>query len=166
MTNVVLQYQLIQAPVVTEKATDDQQKRNSYTFRVPVSANKVETRNLSAQIRNAFAVITLSSLDGKPLDLSNRILMTTTGREENTGQKWDERGSNLTVWGIAPTLIEPITGWVTLKGLEGAVGVFAQPLDGSARPIGKEIAGKMIEPGWEIPVGTPATTSYLIRVER
>ena len=131
-----------------------------------ISANKVETRNLSAQIRNAFAVITLSSLDGKPLDLSNRILMTTTGREENTGQKWDERGSNLTVWGIAPTLIEPITGWVTLKGLEGAVGVFAQPLDGSARPIGKEIAGKMIEPGWEIPVGSPATTSYLIRVER
>ena len=52
-----------------------------------ISANKVETRNLSAQIRNAFAVITLSSLDGKPLDLSNRILLTTTGREENTGQK-------------------------------------------------------------------------------
>jgi len=76
------------------------------------------------------------------------------------------RGSNLTVWGTAPTLIEPITGWVTLKDLEGAIGVFAQPLDGSARPIGKEISGKMIEPGWEIPIGSPATTSYLIRVER
>jgi large subunit ribosomal protein L23 len=44
VTNVVLQYQLIQAPVVTEKATDDQQKRNAYTFRVPVGANKVEIR--------------------------------------------------------------------------------------------------------------------------
>jgi large subunit ribosomal protein L23 len=37
-------YQLVQAPVVTEKATDDQLKRNAYTFRVPVTANKVEIR--------------------------------------------------------------------------------------------------------------------------
>ncbi|KAI1691692.1 hypothetical protein DdX_21729 [Ditylenchus destructor] len=62
----------------------------------------------------------------------------------------------LTDWGTAPTLIEPITGWIQLKDLEGAVGVFAQPLDGSARPIGPEIKGRMIEPGWEIEVGTPA----------
>jgi len=44
VTNVELFYQIIKAPVVTEKATDDQLKRNSYTFRVPVSANKVEIR--------------------------------------------------------------------------------------------------------------------------
>uniref|UniRef100_UPI0035C9BCC5 hypothetical protein n=1 Tax=uncultured Sphingomonas sp. TaxID=158754 RepID=UPI0035C9BCC5 len=132
-----------------------------------VSANaKVETRNLSAEIRNRFAVITLSSLDGKPLTVSNRILLTTTGRVENSGQKWDARGANLTVWGTAPTLIEPITGYVTLKDLEGAIGVFAQPLDGSARPIGKERAAKMVEPGWELPIGSPATTHYLVRVER
>ncbi|TPG52106.1 hypothetical protein EAH76_15440 [Sphingomonas glacialis] len=132
-----------------------------------ISANaKVETGNLSAEISNRFAVITLSSLDGKPISLSNRILLTTTGRVENTGQKWDERGANLAVWGTAPTLIEPITGYVTLKALEGAIGVFAQPLDGAARPIGKEIAAKMIEPGWELPIGTPATTQYLVRVER
>src|SRR3546814_4939659 len=66
----------------------------------------------------------------------------------------------LTNLGTAPTVIEPITGWIQLKDLEGAVGVFAQPLDGSARPIGPEIRGRMIEPGWEIAVGTPVTTSY------
>jgi large subunit ribosomal protein L23 len=37
-------YHIIQAPVLTEKVTDDQQKRNAYTFRVPVDANKVEIR--------------------------------------------------------------------------------------------------------------------------
>ena len=132
-----------------------------------VNANpKVETRNLSAEIKNRFAVITLSSMDGRPLNLSNRIMLTTTGHVANTDQKWDERGANSAVWGSAPTLIEPITGYVTLKDLEGAIGVYAQPLDGSARPIGKEISAKMIEPGWELPIGTPATTSYLIRVER
>lgn len=127
---------------------------------------KVQTRNLSAEIKNDFATITLSSLDGKPINLSNRLLLTTTSRTENTGAKWDERRAMLTEWGTAPTLIEPVTGWIQLKDLEGAIGVFAQPLDGAARPIGKEIQGKMIEPGWEIRVGSPATTSYLIRVER
>jgi len=127
---------------------------------------KVQTRNLSAEIKNGFATITLSSLDGKPINLSNRLLLTTTSRTENTGAKWDERRAMLTEWGTAPTLIEPVTGWIQLKDLEGAIGVFAQPLDGAARPIGKEIQGKMIEPGWEIRVGSPATTSYLIRVER
>ncbi len=127
---------------------------------------KVQTRNLAAEIKNDFAAITLSSLDGKPLNLSNLMLMTTTGRVENTGQKWNDRRTMLSDWGGAPTLIEPITGWIQLKDLEGAVDVSAQPLDGSARPIGNPIKGKMIEPGWEIAVGTPATTTYLIRVAR
>ncbi len=127
---------------------------------------KVQTRNLSAEIDNRFATLTLSSLDGKPINLSNRLLLTTTSTTQNTGATWDERRGMLSNWGTAPTLIEPVTGWIQLKDLEGAIGVFAQPLDGAARPIGKEIAGKMIEPGWEIRVGSPATTSYLIRVER
>ena len=44
MTSLDRLYHVIQAPVLTEKGTDDQQKRNAYTFRVPVSANKVEIR--------------------------------------------------------------------------------------------------------------------------
>jgi len=132
-----------------------------------VNANpKVQTRNLAADIKNAFAAITLSSLDGKPLNLSDKMLLTTTGKVENTGQLWNDRRAMLSNWGTAPTLIEPITGWLQLKDLEGAIGVTAQALDGSARPIGPEIRGKMIEPGWEIAVGAPAATTYLIRVER
>jgi len=127
---------------------------------------KVQTRNLSAEISNDFATITLSSLDGKPINLSNRLLLTTTSKTENTGTKWDARRANLTEWGTAPTLIEPVTGWIQLKDLEGAIDVSAQPLDGAARPIGAPIKGKMIEPGWEIAVGTPATTTYLITVAR
>jgi hypothetical protein len=132
-----------------------------------ITANaKVQTRNLSADISNRFAVITLSSLDGKPLNLSNLMLLTTTSKDENTGTEWDARRANLTNWGTAPTLIEPVTGWIQLKDLEGAIDVSAQPLDGAARPTGAPIKGKMIEPGWEIAVGTPATTTYLIRVAR
>jgi len=38
-------YNVIQAPVLTEKGTDDQNKRNAYTFRVPIDANKLEIKN-------------------------------------------------------------------------------------------------------------------------
>src|SRR3546814_8094600 len=86
-----------------------------------VSANeKVQTRNLSADIANTFATITLSSLDDKPLNLSDRMLLTTTGKVENTGAEWDKRRAMLTNWGTAPTVIEPNTGWIQLKDLEGA----------------------------------------------
>ena len=44
MTSMVRMYEVIQAPHLTEKATDDTAKRNAYTFRVPVDANKVEIR--------------------------------------------------------------------------------------------------------------------------
>src|SRR3546814_16558246 len=94
------------------------------------------------------------------------MLLTTTGKVENTGAEWDKRRAMLTNWGTAPTVIEPITGWIQLKDLEGAVGVLAQPLAVSARPIGPEIRGRMIAPGWDIAAGTPGPTSSLNRIVR
>ena len=44
MSSIDRAYQIIQKPVVTEKASDDTLKRNAYTLRVPVDANKVEIR--------------------------------------------------------------------------------------------------------------------------
>ena len=45
MTSLDRLYHIIQAPVLTEKGTDDQNKRNAYTFRVPIDANKIEIKN-------------------------------------------------------------------------------------------------------------------------
>ncbi len=44
MGNIDRMYQVIKKPVITEKATNDSIDRNSYTFRVPVDANKIEIR--------------------------------------------------------------------------------------------------------------------------
>jgi len=44
MTRVERLYEIIQAPHLTEKATDDTGRRNAYTFRVPVGANKIEIK--------------------------------------------------------------------------------------------------------------------------
>ncbi len=57
MTSLDRLYHVIQAPVLTEKGTDDQQKRNAYTFRVPVDANKIEIRSA---VEKLFKVKVLS----------------------------------------------------------------------------------------------------------
>ncbi len=44
MTSLDRCYQIIKKPVITEKATDDQGRRNAYHFHVPRDANKVEIR--------------------------------------------------------------------------------------------------------------------------
>ncbi|MSR61730.1 MAG: 50S ribosomal protein L23 [Planctomycetes bacterium] len=52
MTTLEKSYQLIQRPLVTEKATDDTGKRNAYAFRVPRSANKIEIRQAVQHLFN------------------------------------------------------------------------------------------------------------------
>ena len=44
MSTLDRSYQILKAHVMTEKASDDTAKRNAYTFRVPLDANKVEIR--------------------------------------------------------------------------------------------------------------------------
>ncbi len=124
----------------------------------------IRTTHLAAEIANPFAAITLTSLDGKPIHRADTLLLTTTGRTANTGAEWNARRTMLTRWGTAPTLIEPITGWITLRDLDGALAVWATPLDGAGKPMAAEIKGRMVEAGWELPIGDPVTTSYKIRI--
>jgi hypothetical protein len=62
-----------------------------------------------------FLAVTAISLDGRPLDDSNKILMTACGRCENTGMEFSKNrqtvGRN---WGRAPVQIEAVTGTVAL----------------------------------------------------
>lgn len=128
-----------------------------------VRAGGKRTRNLAADIRNEFCALTLSSMDGKPMARSARMLLTATAREQNTGSVWNERHTLWSELGSAPTMIEPVKGWVVLRNIEGAVGMTVTALDGSARPWGAPIPARRLEEGWEFPVGDAAITSYLIR---
>lgn len=131
-----------------------------------VRGNGKATRYLAADVKNDFCAITLSALDAKPIRRSNRMLLTAAARTWNTGAKWNERRTLLTELGGPPSLIEPVTGWLMLRELDGAVGLKVTALDGSARKIGKEISGRRMEDGWEIAIGEPATTFYLVEVAR
>jgi hypothetical protein len=130
-----------------------------------VRDNGEGTSHLAADVQNKFCALTVSSLDTRPISQASLLLVTATGRVENTGAVWNARRTMLEVWGTAPTRIEVVKGWLLLKQLDGAVGVVVSPLDGSGKPL-TEVRGRRLEGGWEIPVGDQVATSYLVRVVR
>ena len=134
-----------------------------------IKANRKTLRNLGADISNDFATIVLTSMDDKPLARSGKMLLTAGSRVANTDQKWNEARTALARQGgqgHSPTLIEPVAGAVTLRNIEGARGVSAVALDGSGKPTGDPLQAKKTAAGWELPIGTPVTTWYVVSVSR
>jgi hypothetical protein len=131
-----------------------------------IKANGKTLENLSADISNRFAAITLAAMDSKPLSRSDKMLLTAGSRVANTDQKWNTERMRLTSQGGSPSLIEPVAGTITLRNLRSAKAVSASALDGAGRPIGQPIEGKKTAGGWTIRIGDPATTWYVITVRR
>lgn len=131
-----------------------------------LKANPRTLKNLSADIRNNFASIVLSSMDAQPLARSGKMLLTAGSRVSNTGLKWNDAHTRVANQGESPSLIEPVAGTVTLRGLEGAVAVSGAALDGAGHPTGDAIAARKTAQGWELPIGDPVTTWYVITVKR
>ncbi len=124
------------------------------------------TRNLSADIKTPFAALTLTSLDSNPIQRSGRLLLSAASRAANTGMTWNDARDRVTNQGGPPTLIEPVTGSITLRNLQRAKAVSATALDGAGRPIGDPIQARKSRGGWTLPLGTPITTWYVIAVQR
>jgi hypothetical protein len=131
-----------------------------------VKANRKALRNLAADLTNDFASVLLSSLDGRLLARSDRMLLSACSRATNSNLKWNEDRTRVTSRGESPTLIEPITGAITLRGLEGARAVMATALDGSGRPVGAAVEGRKVADEWSLVIGQPATVWYAISVQR
>jgi hypothetical protein len=133
-----------------------------------IKANGKAVKNLAAEISNEFATIVAASLDGKPLARADRILLSATSRAANTGEKWNDAHTGLGRggWGQSPTLIEPVKGTVTLRGVDGGKSVSAVALDGAGKAIGAPIAGTKTKEGWAIAIGEPVTTWYVVSVKR
>ncbi len=131
-----------------------------------VKANAQSVSHLSADVSNDFCAIVLNSLDARPIAQTGRMLLTTGSRVENTGLTWNAGKSRTAEGGTSPTLIEPVTGVITLRDLAGARRVSAKALDGSGHAMGAPILAKPAGAGWEIPVGQIVTPWYEVTVER
>ena len=138
-----------------------------------VKGNDKTLKNLSVNVKNEFCAIVLTSLDGKSLADSSRLLLVTTARSSNTEMKWNEKRTSLLSWGKEPAVIEPVKGRIILRNLKSAKSVEAVPLNSAGKKLGRVIVlgtpcGEAVKTkyGWEIPVGEPATTWYVITVQR
>jgi hypothetical protein len=131
-----------------------------------VKANGKRTSNLAADVKNDFCAVILNSLESQPISGATNLLLTACARVENTGMQWDARQAHLKEQGKSPTLIEPVTGTITLRGLANATKVSAKALDGAGKPIGAPISATKSDGGWSLQVGDPVTTWYLVTVER
>jgi hypothetical protein len=131
-----------------------------------VTANGQSVRNLAARLDTKFAALVLSSMDGKPIANAGRLLLTAGSRVSNTGLKWNADHTRTTDQGGSPSLIEPVTGTVTLRGISRAHRVSVAALDGAGKPIGEPIPAVRSAAGWTFKVGTPVTTWYAITVQR
>lgn len=123
-------------------------------------------RYLAPEINNRFASLALSALDSKPIARSSRMLLVAGAAVTNTGVEWNETRSSLKQWGTAPTLIEPVTGRLILRNLEGARGVTIAALDGRGQRIGTPVHAEKTPEGWRVALGEQVTTWYEIKVER
>lgn len=121
-------------------------------------------KNLDAAVENEFGSITLTSLSDQPVSQADRLLLVAAARSANTGMKWNSERTSLIDWGTEPTVIEPVIGSVTLKGLDPAKNVEAIPLDSGAKALGNPIRAEKADGGHRISLSGTPTPWYLIRI--
>lgn len=122
--------------------------------------------HLVIDVVNRHAAVLLTSLDSLPIASSSRLLLAAGSRVLNTGAKWNDSRTSLDEWGATPTLIEPVKGAITLRGLKNPKSVTLQPLDGAGRRSGELIIAEPTEDGWLAAIGEVPTTWYEVVVAR
>ena len=131
-----------------------------------IPARGTSDTNLEIEAENNFCSIQLSSLDAEPISRSAKMLLVAGGRVENSGQRWNSAGTDVTNWGDSPTLIEPVVGTLVLKNLAPAHSIQLQAIDGMGQPIGPPLSATRASGNWKIPLGRTVTTWYELVVSR
>ena len=102
----------------------------------------VAMTDVAVDLRNDFAVVVVSALDGQPIRDSKRLLVSTSARAQWSGMEFDETRGIVTKSGTPPFLMEPVVGSVTLRP-NGAVTVYR--LSSSGQRLGKVIPAQTAE---------------------
>ena len=131
-----------------------------------VSAHSAQLRHLTAEVDNRFCTLQLTSLDEAPIATAARLLLVTGARVENTGTSWNMIRTVAEKGGKAPSVIEPVRGRVTLRGLSGATSVTVTALDGAGRPLSDAIPTAVVNGECEFRIGDTVTPWYEIIVGR
>jgi hypothetical protein len=79
--------------------------------------------------------------------------------------QWNEKRTSLISWGTEPTVIEPVSGVLTLRNIGRGAALKVEALDGAGQPVAR-IKCEKSGNGWDITAGDPPTPWYLITVAK
>jgi len=127
----------------------------------------VETAGLRVEVKTPFCAVSATSLDGKPLQQSEKILVVAAARCANTGMQWNEKRNSISdKWGKPPILIEPVEGRVILKRDTGAPALTLVALDGLGLPTVQPQPLAAEGDSVAIPLqGEPSTVWYALTIK-
>jgi len=94
---------------------------------------KIDLDGLTVECKTPFAAVMATSLDGKRIGESRRVLVTAVARAENTGQAFYRNKSAIPERGRAPVLAEPVDCQITLS-VPGPASVYPLDETGKRRP--------------------------------
>ncbi len=100
------------------------------------------TENLKVNSDTPFLSAVLTSVDGKDIGRSARMLLSLTATAILSDAQWNRSRTTLLEWGHKPFMIEPVTGKITFTGLQKAKELKVFPLDGAGNKSGNPVVIK------------------------
>ena len=97
-----------------------------------IGKKEIVLKNVSFEAPNEFCTIVLTSLDDKPINVSDHMLLTTVARAENTGSVWSQDKTKLLKEGTAPLLTEPVYANISIDTMK-KLNVWALNADGTRK---------------------------------
>jgi hypothetical protein len=125
-----------------------------------------ELPHLDVDIVNEFCSLILTSTESEPIAEADELLFTAATKMKLTNMEYTEDRQGLVRWGKKPVQIQPVTGKIELKGLEGVQSAELLAIGGD----GNEMHSKTVDVDpngvLSFKIGSPATPLYMIRFDR
>ena len=117
-------------------------------------------------VKNEYATVILTSLDGKPIQTAERLLLLTHTFYMSTGLDMGDDGQTLKDLGTHPMRILPVEGTIILKNIGAAKKITVTPLTAIGAPTGKSYDALDGRGCWTVSLIKEVATWYQIEVIR
>ena len=132
-----------------------------------LGGNNEQLSDVDIAMENEHATVVLTSLDGKPIQTAERLLLVAHSYYKSTGMELGEDGHIILNMGTYPLLVLPVSGEIRLKTHGATKKVIVTPLTGIGAPTGKSFDAERNHAGWTVALGKEnVSTWYQIEVIR
>jgi len=132
-----------------------------------LGGNTEQLGDIDIAVENEHATVVLTSLDGKPIQKAERLLLVTHSFYMSTGMDLGADGQTVISFGTYPLRILPVCGEIRLKNIGAAKKVTVTPLTAVGAPTNQSFNAVSNRTGWTVPLKKEnVSTWYQIEVSR